>query len=366
VRTVIETRIEKSATPDPLQPAAVAREFKRLLAEGARLLPAGDARRDPMALLSDGYTPKYRVRLFDTTFYLTNARQNPDLRFFVAYVVQQNARTGRTEIFPRIFYKDISLIWRAASHIFISGDELWIGKGDTTDAFENGEHVVHSVESTTDLPLELQTAFETLVRQGGAIRYDLDILPRILRRAPRDRVEPYADFTAPRRRAAADRRNLIHGGRPICRFGRRDDPTSLKIARGFEPDFDHGVLEVASSRSTLYGGKVRRFRVLSKNRSIQYLFMAAPRHAFVIPPQALTTELSSFGVRTVDVVVHEELCVPGYEYHFLDESVDPPVMHSQIPEGFAGEPSPLDGDRVDASAWIEELPVVREFRKKCL
>ena len=38
----------------------------------------------------------------------------------------------------------------------------------------------------------------------------------------------------------------------------------------------------------------------------------------------------------IDVLGDDDLCIPGYEYHFLDDSEDPPVMFSQIPEGFAG------------------------------
>ena len=75
------------------------------------------------------------------------------------------------------------------------------------------------------------------------------------------------------------------------------------------------MLEVAHSTSTLYGGRLRRFRILSRNRRIQYLFMAAPRQVWIVPPQATSAELSSYGVRTVDVTVDEDLCVPGYEYH---------------------------------------------------
>jgi hypothetical protein len=71
-------------------------------------------------------------------------------------------------------------------------------------------------------------------------------------------------------------------------------------------------------------------------------------------------------LRSIDVHAAEDLCVPGYEYCFVDESTRPPTLHSQIPEGFAGEPSDLDPARVDASAWIERLPVIRGFRKQVL
>jgi len=58
--------------------------------------------------------------------------------------------------------------------------------------------------------------------------------------------------------------------------------------------------------------------------------------------------------------------VPGYEYHYLDESVEPPEWVSQIPAGFVGAPSEVDDSRADASPWLERLPVIREFRRKVL
>ena len=58
--------------------------------------------------------------------------------------------------------------------------------------------------------------------------------------------------------------------------------------------------------------------------------------------------------------------MPGYEYHYLDDTVDPPEWVSQIPAGYVGEPSEIDASRCDASPWIERLPVVREFRRRVL
>jgi hypothetical protein len=69
-------------------------------------------------------------------------------------------------------------------------------------------------------------------------------------------------------------------------------------------------------------------------------------------------------VRTIDVEADDDLFVPGYEYHFVDETVNPPRLHSQIPEGFAGAASTVDPSRADASAWLERLPVIREFRQR--
>ena len=286
---VLTTRIVASVEPAELRPAQVAREFRRLIAEGAKLRCAGAARRQPLRLLSRGYTPKYKIELFDTRFYLTDVRQDSNIRYFVAYVVPGRPRRGRLEIHPRIFYKDVSLQWRAASHFIRSDGENWIGKGDVRRVVKGGYEVTSSMEETTDLPLEMQSALEALIRRVASVRTDHAGVALVLRRAPKDRIEAYRDFTEPRRRAQAERRNLIHGGRSIARFTRKNDPTSLRFVAGYEPDFESGILEIASSQSRLYGGAVERFRILSRNRKIQYLFLASPRHAWIIPPQATTT-----------------------------------------------------------------------------
>jgi hypothetical protein len=238
-----------------------------------------------------------------------------------------------------------------------------MGKGDVRCFVEDGEEIVCSVEETTNLPFEIQGALDLLSRRIRRVPLDAGAVGLILRKAPDDRLEPYEDFAAPRRAARANPRNRIHGGRPIARFARRNDPSSLCFAAGFEPDFRRGVLEVTRSASGLYGGAIRKFRILSRNRQIQYQFVAGRRHAWIVPPQALTTEITSYGVRSIDVEAPEELCVPGYEYHFVDESARPPQLHSQIPEGFAGAPSSLDPARVDASAWLDRLPVIQRFRR---
>ena len=144
----------------------------------------------------------------------------------------------------------------------------------------------------------------------------------------------------------------------MARFLRAGDPASLRFARGFEPDFARGVLEEGRSASRFFGGELLKFRILSTNRRIQYQFAASPAYAWVNPPQTLTTELSSYGVRTLDVLADEDLFLPAYEYH------EP--GHSQIPEGYAGPPHPDDPDRADTTSWLEALPVIREFRSKVL
>lgn len=358
----IPTRVEPSARPEPLGPRAVAREFLALLDSGTRLVVDGSSRREPRSLLADGYTPKLAFELFGCRFYLAHVRQNPLLRFFVAYVVPPGAERAHA----RIFYKDVSLVWRCGSHGLFTDSELWIGKGATRLERRGGYEHEHTVESTTDLPFEMQDVLDELMRRPKVIRRDTEVLARVLRNAPAARLAPYRDFLEPRRRAMADPRNRIHGNRPIARFRRARDPESLEIAEGFEPDFGRGHVEVTRGSSASYGGRVDRHRVLARNRRVQWLFFAAPRHVWLAPPQALTTELSSYGLRTVDVVVPDELCLPGYEYHYLNDPEFEDSLHSQIPPGFAGEPNPIDPDRADASAWLDRLPVVAAFRRRVL
>jgi hypothetical protein len=349
--------VAPSAAPAPLTPRRVEREFRERIARGARLVCDGSARARPARLLSFGYVPRFRIDLFGASYYLCAVRQNEDLRFAVGYV----APPPPVEIlYARIFYKDVSLIWRSASHFARSARENWIGKGDVRVIGCDGYDLEVSHESTTDLPLEVQGAFEQMNRAAKSVRYDPDAVARVLRRAPDDRIAAYRSFTAARRRARANPRNLVNGGQPIATFARAGDPGSLRFARGYEPDFARGVLERSDLESSLYGGVVRRFRILSGNRLVQFLFMAGPRHVWIIPPQATTTELSSFGVRTIDVAVDDDLCVPGWEYHGGADDLD------QIPPGYAGERHPRDPSRADASPWLERLPVIRAFRQAVL
>jgi hypothetical protein len=352
--------------PSPLSSRQVAAEFLRLLADGAELRAVGDARDHPEWLLEGGYTPKHRVDLFDATFYLSNMRLDDNFRFFVAYVLLapgQGGRPRRPVIHPRIFYKDSSLVWRSPTHSIRSDEDNWIGKGDMKWMVVDGEEIEYSAEETTNLPLEVQSALDSVSRRSRA-RRDRRAIEWVLRSAPDGRFEPYRDFSGPRAKAMADPRRRINGGRDIASFECENDPTSLRFVAGFEPDFESGIVAVSDSGSKLYGGAVRKFRILSKNRTIQFQFIAGPRQVWIIPPQPLTTELMSYGVRTVDANAPEDLCVPGYEYHFIDDSEDPPVLVSQIPAGFAGAASEVDPARADASPWIEQMPVIREFRKK--
>ncbi|MAG55284.1 MAG: hypothetical protein CMJ83_03250 [Planctomycetes bacterium] len=359
----METVIVKGVRPDSLTPRQVGRAFQTLLDDGAVLRVDGDARDDADWWHARPYRPRHRVSLFDIEYYLAGYRRDDDLNFFVGYVA---SRPGERVIrlHARIFYKDSSLVWRVATHVIRTPDENWIGKGDVKiEKRPDGEYLT-SAEETANLPYEVQGAFDDISRESSPSVYDAKAVPLILRNAPSNRLRPFDDFTRPRRRAHAEYQ--INRGRPIARCLRPDDPSSIEFAPGFAPDFNSGVLESTRSGSKLYGGKVRKFRILSVNRLVQYQFVATPTHVWIDHPQTITTEVMSYGVRTVDVLAAEEITIPGFEFHYLDETEDPPEWHSQIPVGFAGEPSELDPARADASPWIERMQTIREFRRKVL
>jgi hypothetical protein len=343
-----------------LPPAQVRREFKELLAAGAALLPAGEARLDPERIVAPRYLPQTRIDLFGSRYYLAAARKNPSVRFFVAFVVPAVSKARRTKIYPRIFYKDLSLVWRVASHLVANEDEFWIGKGAVEQSWRGGYQHIESRESTTDLPLEIQTALEALSHDQSKVVTDEEALFLVLRNAPSGRIEPYQDFSRPRELSAASPGGKINGGRRIARFKRRNDPASLEFVAGFEPDFAEGLVERARSSSRLYGGAIERFRFLSKNGQIQYFFFAGPRHVWIVPPQATTRSVCSYGVRVTDVFAADDLFVPGFEYHYEEEDGS---WVSQIPAGFVGPQADFDPTRADASAWLDQLPIVRAFRR---
>lgn len=364
-RRPLERRVVPSVEIAPLTPQSVEREFCELTDDGARVICVGAARRNPRRLLALGYVPRYKLELFGVSYYVCDVHQNEDIRFLVAYLALDEGR-ARPSVYARLLYKDGSLYWRVASHFAKSRWENWIGKGDLKLVEEEGGAFWYSAEHTTDLPLELQHAVEEVSRRAAHVPTDRSALALVVRRTSDTRLVAYRDFTEPRRRAAADPRNLVNGGRPIARFLAPNVPESLRFVRGFEPDFGAAArIDVTLSHSRLYEGEVRRVRLLSRNRRMQYLFFAGPRIVWLGYPQPLTTELSRYGVRTIDVTVPDDLVVPGMEYHYL-ETDDPPVWMSQIPPGFAGPVSPVDAFRADASSWLDRLPVVAEFRRRVL
>ena len=344
------------AVPDTATPRQVGALLRRWLNSGHELRPAGAARHDPSVLQRAGYTPRYRVSLFGAEFLLTRLRQEDQFRFFVAYVRLPTQQL----IYPRIFYKDSSLVWRCASHFIATEHDQWIGKG-ALKPVDGDDELFASAEETTNLPFELQAALDEISRRGGKAKADSRAIELVLRRGPEGRVEPYADFTRPRQLAMMS--HPINDGRPVAWFNNPAQPTSLRFAAGFAPDLQRGLLDTSLSRSNLYGGKIKKFRFVSKNGQVQYGFVAGPRHVWILPPQTLTRQLTTYGLRPIDVECAEDLCIPGYEFHYADSDEDGESLHSQIPPGFAGKPSEIDPSRADVSPWNDRLPIIRAFRR---
>ncbi len=357
---MIPTRISPNVAPASLSPRAVARRFHALLEAGYELRVDGQAKADPMQLLRRGYTPKYEIELFGTRFFIANLRAAHDLKVLPAYVVPTDTMArGKKRIHARILYKDSSLVWRCASHYINTPEEQWVGKGAVKWMDDHGVRGWYSAEETTNLPYEIQAAMDEVSHRSPKSRRDPDILFLVLRNAPSDRVWPYRDFEAPREKAMREPANRINDNEPIAWFARANDPSSLKIAKGFEPNFKH-LIDVSASKSSFYGGDIRKFRFASRNRKIQYLFVQGPHHVWLIHPQALTIELSSYGLRTVDVNAHDDISVPGYEFFDNDGSGE---IDDQIPAGYAGQICPFDPDRADASPWNHRLPIISSFRR---
>ena len=199
---MIETRIVKGILPSAKSERQIAAEVKALLEAGAKLEPAGKAKRRPGMLFDAGYVPRHRVDLFDTTYYLSNLRVDRNFRFFVAYV-HLGDPAERRSLYARIFYKDVSLVWRSASHFVRSENENWIGKGEARWTTIDGEELLTSAEQTTDLPLEIQTALEVLLQRGRPVRSDHVAVERVLRAAATTASSPSG--TSPRRANAPAR-----------------------------------------------------------------------------------------------------------------------------------------------------------------
>ena len=323
----------------------------------------GQAGKDPQQLLRGGYTPKYAIDIFGARLFLCNQRDAHGLKVIPAYVMPAaGSRRTKPTIYARVFYKDSSLVWRSASHYINTTKEQWIGKGAVRWVNKPGLRGWFSAEETTNLPFEIQAAMDQISQRGPRKQNDSRILSLVLRNAPSNRVWPYQDFEGVRQKAMKKKANRINNNKTVAWFEDAANPRSLKIVPGFEPNFSD-VLDVSTSKSSMYGGHIEKYRIASRNRRIQYLFVTGPSHVWIVNPQALTTELSTYGLRTVDVITDEDLCIPGYEF-FDNEGTG--AIDSQIPEGFAGDPCPVDPDRADASPWNEKLPVVKAFRRSIL
>jgi len=355
--------IIKNVVPKNWSKKQVQDEFKKLFSRGYRLELKGQAKNRAPDYLIRTRSPKYLIELFGVRYYLSEIRREAGFRFFVAYVVMPQTTKQAKRIYPRIFYKDSSLIWRSASHLIKTGNEHWVGKGDLKPVLENGEINLYSAEETTNLPYEIDSALDTISRSSAEVIVDKSAQEMVLRNAPEDRVRPYADFSTPRRKAMSNPEYAINHNQKIAWFNRVNKPTSLRFANGFKPDFKHGLIDSSQSRSKMYGGDINKYRIASTNRQVQYLFIVGKIQAWIIPPQPLDNLIISYGVRAVDADVDEDLCIPGFEFHYYEFEDDAESLYSQIPKGFVGPPSEADPDRASASPWIEKLSIMIEFRK---
>jgi len=362
-RSQIQIAVIPNVRAEEKSPRQVGEHFRRLLASGYELRADGQAKKDPSMLLRSGYTPKYEIELFGNRFFLCKQRDAHGLKAMPAYVLPATQpRRGKPRIHARVFYKDSSLVWRSPSHYINTPDEQWIGKGAMRWLNKRGIRGWFSAEETTNLPFELQAALDDVSHRGRRKQNDHRLLFLVLHNSPSDRVRPYQDFEGPRVKAMKLRANRINNNRPIAWFADENDPRSLQIEPGFEPDF-RAIIDVSASRSSMYGGGIEKYRIASKNRLIQYLFVAGPQHVWMVHPQAFTVELSSYGLRTVDVIGDEDLNIPGYEFF---DNAGTGEIDDQIPPGFAGPICPVDPDRADASPWNEKLPIIRSFRRAIL
>jgi len=355
--------IIKNVKPKNLSQEQVNAEFKNLIAQGFHLELKGQAKGRKQGYLPRTRTPKYIVDLFGVRYFLSDIRREAGFRFFVAYLVMPQKASHIKRIYPRIFYKDSSLIWRSASHLIKTGSEHWIGKGDLKPVIEDGKIAHYSAEETTNLPYEMDAALDTISRSSNEVIVDKLAQELVLRNAPESRVEPYSDFTTPRRNAMSNPNYAINENRKIAWFKDAAKPQSLCFTPGFDPDFKHGLIDTSLSRSKMYGGTINKYRIASKNRQVQYLFIVGQTQAWIIPPQPLDNLVTSYGVRAVDADVDEDLCIPGYEFHYLEYDDDPSSLYSQIPKGYVGPASEADPDRASASPWIEKLSVMKTFRQ---
>ncbi|MCP4080375.1 MAG: hypothetical protein GY819_17385 [Planctomycetaceae bacterium] len=55
-----------------------------------------------------------------------------------------------------------------------------------------------------------------------------------------------------------------------------------------------------------------------------------------------------------------------YRSRYCDSTATGEELYSQIPQGLAGEICPFDDQKADASAWLDKLPVIVDFRRRLL
>jgi len=114
-------------------------------------------------------------------------------------------------------------------------------------------------------------SFAALITPIDAPKENPTTMSQVTRFGAGKRPEAYPEFTAPRKIARMEERNLINWNKPVVTFGRKGNPKSQKVVRGYEPDYKTGIIEISVDRGPLiahYGGKVTKYRIVSKNRKI--------------------------------------------------------------------------------------------------
>ena len=195
------------------------------------------------------------------------------------------------DLFPRLFYKDSSLVWRCATHFISAPGVHWIGKGDLKRIDEEDGQTEYSAEETTNLPYEMQGALDELRRRTKEVPWDARALRRILRGAG-GRFEAYADFIGPSRRAAAKPATASTRA-PGGGFESRKTGLPAHRAGASRPTSD--AWERCRSASRSMAASREAAHPLAE-REIQYQFVAGP--ARLDHPASAHHRLSSYGVRS--------------------------------------------------------------------
>jgi len=151
----------------------------------------------------------------------------------------------------------------------------------------------------------------------------------------------------------------VNEGTSIGGFTEKGNPASFRFLEGYEPDFNNGIVEIFESNNPIYG-TIKSYRILSANKQVQFIFnVDSESRVWIGAMQAVTPRLTRFGVRA-DVVTVSSTSIDGRGVDLLMPAYEYP---SQTPARYQGK---LKGEYCDASGFINQLPVIREFRAKVL
>jgi len=136
------------------------------------------------------------------------------------------------------------------------------------------------------------------------------------------------------------RRRVVHAPqRPdSLRFAPGSSPTRARRGRG-EPLFTAST----AARSAVPDPVA--------HRRIQYQFVGGPRTPGSSRPRPLHRD-HAVGVRAIDVHAARSCASRASEYCYVDETTQPPTLHSQIRKASPESRASSTPSRLDASAWI--------------